>query len=126
MSNDSPVGDAFRPTTTTVCGSRRSAGRLVSRYDRSNHPAGRRQPGCRFAWRLGALWDWRTFQDAGADPDEQVNWIEWSLDEDVEAVNYGDPDPCVEDELTFCGLDRGLVEEAVRRAPFPVLVPTGS
>jgi hypothetical protein len=28
-----------------------------------------RQPGCRFAWSFGQLWDWRTFEDVrGADP----------------------------------------------------------
>jgi hypothetical protein len=83
-----------------------------------------RQPGCRFAWRLGELWDWRTFQDAGADPDDHAGWIELELDEDVEAVNYGIPIRCLEDVLTFMGWMEVSLNEAVRRAPFPVLVPT--
>jgi hypothetical protein len=83
-----------------------------------------RQPGCRFAWRLGELWDWRTFQDAGADPDDHAGWIELELDEDVEAVNYGIPIRCLEDVLTFMGKTEVSLNEAVRRAPFPVLVPT--
>jgi hypothetical protein len=82
-----------------------------------------RQPGCRFAWSLGELWDWRAFGDAGADPDEQASWIEMNLDEDVEAVNYGIPIRCIEGELTFVGRREVSLTEAARRAPFPVLVP---
>jgi hypothetical protein len=83
-----------------------------------------RQPGCRFAWRLVGLWDWRAFQMAGADPDGQASWIEIELDEDVEAVNYGIPIRCLEGELTFMGWTEVSLNEAARRAPFPVLVPT--
>jgi hypothetical protein len=83
-----------------------------------------RQPGCRFAWRLGELWNWRSFEMTGADPDEQANWIELHLDEDVEAVNYGIPIRCLEGELTFMGKTEVSLKEAVRRAPFPVVLPT--
>jgi hypothetical protein len=47
-----------------------------------------------------------------------------SLDEDVEAVNYGIPIRCLEGELTFVGWMEVSLNEAVRRAPFPVMVPT--
>jgi hypothetical protein len=83
-----------------------------------------RQPGCRFAWALGELWDWRMFDDAGADPDDQAWWIEMYLDEDVEAINYGIPIRCVEGELTPIGKHEVSLKEAARRAPFPVLVPS--
>jgi hypothetical protein len=83
-----------------------------------------RQPDCRFAWRLGELWDWRSFEMTGADPDEQANWIELHLDEDVEAVNYGIPIRCLEGELTFMDKTEVSLKEAVRRAPFPVVLPT--
>jgi hypothetical protein len=84
-----------------------------------------RQPGCRFAWSLGDLWDWRAFELAGtADPDDHAWWIELDLDEDVEAVNYGIPIRCLEGELTFMGKTEVSLKEAVRRAPFPVMVPT--
>jgi hypothetical protein len=82
-----------------------------------------RQPGCRFAWGLGELWDWRAFQDAGADPDDQAWWIEMYLDEEVDAVNYGIPIRCVQGELTPVGKQEISLKEAARRAPFPVLVP---
>lgn len=83
-----------------------------------------RQPGCRFAWGLGELWDWRVFEDAGADPDDHAWWIEMHLDEDVEAVNYGIPIRCVEDKLTFVGRHEVSLKEAARRTPFPLLTPT--
>ena len=35
-----------------------------------------RQPGCRFAWSLGQLWDWQVFAFAGTDPVDQAWWIE--------------------------------------------------
>jgi len=82
-----------------------------------------RQPGCRFAWRLGELWDWRSFKMTGADPHEQTNWIVLDLDEDVEAVNYGIPIRCLEGEVAFMGKTEMSLTEAVRRAPFPVVVP---
>ena len=83
------------------------------------------QPGCRFAWRLGQLWDWREFEDVrGADPDDHASWIEMSLDEDVEAVNYGIPIRCLEDELTPVGQNEVSLKDAVRRSPFQVLAPS--
>jgi hypothetical protein len=42
----------------------------------------------------------------------------------VEAVNYGIPIRCLEEVLTFMGWMEVSLNEAVRRAPFPVLVPT--
>jgi hypothetical protein len=84
-----------------------------------------RQPACRFAWSFGQLWDWRTFEDVrGADPDDHASTIEMYLDEDVEAVNYGIPIRCVEDDLTPVGLHEVSLENAARRAPFPVLAPS--
>ena len=83
-----------------------------------------RQPDCRFAWDLGELWDWRAFQDVGADPEERAGWLEIYLDEDVEAVRYGIPIRCLANELTPVGQHEVSMEEAVRRAPFPVLVPS--
>ncbi len=47
-----------------------------------------------------------------------------SLDEDVEAVNYGIPIRCLEDELTPVGQHEVSMKEAVRRAPFQVLAPS--
>lgn len=76
-----------------------------------------RQRGCRFAWRLGELWDWRSFKMTGADPHEQTNWIVLNLDEDVEAVNYGIPIRCLEGEVTFMGKTQMSLTEAVRRGP---------
>lgn len=83
-----------------------------------------RQPGCRFAWSLGQLWDWRDFEQAGAKPEDHAWWIEMYLDEDVEAVNYGIPIRCVEDDLTPVGLHEASLKDAARRAPFPVLAPS--
>lgn len=84
-----------------------------------------RQPGCRFAWSLGDLWDWRDFENAGgAKPEDHAWWIELYLDEDVEAVNYGIPIRCVEDELNPVGLHEASLKDAARRAPFPVLAPS--
>jgi hypothetical protein len=84
-----------------------------------------RQPGCRFAWSFGDLWDWRDFENAGgAKPEDHAWWIELYLDEDVEAVNYGIPIRCVEDDLTPVGLHEASLNDAARRAPFPVLAPS--
>jgi hypothetical protein len=85
-----------------------------------------RQPGCRFAWSLGELWDWRAFGDAGADPDEQASWIEMNLDEDVEAVNYGIPIRCIEGELTFVGRREVSLTEPREGPPSRSWFPPGS
>jgi len=83
-----------------------------------------RQPGCRFAWSFGQLWDWRDFEQAGAKPEDHAWWIEMYLDEDVEAVNYGIPIRCVEDDITPVGLHEASLKDAARRAPFPVIAPS--
>jgi hypothetical protein len=83
-----------------------------------------RQPGCRLAWSFGQLWDWRDFELTGAKPEDHVWWIEMYLDEDVEAVNYGIPIRCVENDLTPVGLHEASLKDAARRAPFPVLAPS--
>jgi hypothetical protein len=83
-----------------------------------------RQPGCRFAWSFGELWDWQTFAFAGTDPVDQAGWIEIGLDEDVEAVQYGIPIRCVGDEPTHVGLHEISLRDAARRAPFPILAPS--
>jgi hypothetical protein len=57
-------------------------------------------------------------------PDDHASTIEMYLDEDVEAVNYGIPIRCVEDDLTPVGLHEVSLENAARRAPFPVLAPS--
>jgi hypothetical protein len=84
-----------------------------------------RQPGCRFAWRFGQLWDRRQFEDVGgADPDDHAWRIEMALDEDVEAVSYGIPIRCIQDDLTTVGVHELSFRDVVRRAPFAVLAPT--
>ena len=83
-----------------------------------------RQPDCRFAWNVGELWDRQAFQDVGADPEERAGWLEIYLDEDVEAVRYGLPIRCLANELTPVGPHEVSLEGTVRRAPFPVLVPS--
>jgi len=75
-------------------------------------------------WSFGQLWDWRDFEQAGAIPEDHAWWIEETLDEDVEAVNYGIPIRCVENDLTPVGLHEVSLKDAARRAPFPVLAPS--
>jgi hypothetical protein len=78
-----------------------------------------RQPGCRFAWSFGQLWDWRDFEQAGANPEDHAWWIEMNLDEDVEAVNYGIPIRCVEDDLTPVGMHEASLKERREEPPSP-------
>jgi hypothetical protein len=82
-------------------------------------------PVCRVGWRR-PLWDAGMFADWGPEPEQHASMYGIYFDEDVLAEGYGPPRRCLPDPdwTTWMGRHEVEVEEAARRAPFPVLLPS--